>query len=159
MKTCFKCNVAKSLDEFYAHPRMADGRLGKCKQCTKKDVSEHRELNIEKVRAYDRRRGLTQERKLKNCERSKEIRLSGDVDAINRLNQCNRRYTEKYPLKKKAKTAVRSALKSGKLLKMPCQVCGNEKVHAHHEDYSKPLDVVWLCVRHHEDVHHRGLKV
>jgi hypothetical protein len=159
MKTCFKCNVEKSLDEFYSHPATADGLLGKCKQCTKNDVSKHRELNIEKVRAYDRRRGLTKERKLKNSERSKEIRLSGDVDAINRLNECNRRYAEKYPLKKKAKAAVRSALKSGKLLKMPCQVCGNEKVHAHHEDYAKPLDVVWLCVQHHEDVHHRGLKI
>lgn len=34
VKTCFKCGKEKSLDEFYTHPRMKDGHLGKCKECT-----------------------------------------------------------------------------------------------------------------------------
>ena len=37
MKKCFKCGVEKPLTEFYVHPKMGDGHLGKCKDCTKKD--------------------------------------------------------------------------------------------------------------------------
>ena len=40
MKTCFKCNRELPLDDFYVHKMMGDGHLGKCKDCTKKDVKE-----------------------------------------------------------------------------------------------------------------------
>ena len=43
MKTCFKCLTEKPPGEFYAHPRMADGRLGKCKTCTKVDTLKDKE--------------------------------------------------------------------------------------------------------------------
>lgn len=34
-KNCFKCNIEKPLTDFYKHPETTDGRLGKCKECTK----------------------------------------------------------------------------------------------------------------------------
>lgn len=48
---------------------------------------------------------------------------------------------------------VRSAIFHGRLVKQPCERCGAGKAHAHHEDYSKPLDVVWLCQTHHQARH------
>jgi hypothetical protein len=56
------------------------------------------------------------------------------------------------PLKHAAHWKVAAALRSGKLVREPCAVCG-EKAQAHHDNYSKPLDVRWLCREHH-DVEH-----
>lgn len=55
--------------------------------------------------------------------------------------------------KKYAHVLVRLAIKSGKLKRQPCQNCGVTKVHGHHSDYSKPLDVIWLCSHHHKLLH------
>jgi hypothetical protein len=43
----------------------------------------------------------------------------------------------------------------GELIREPCLVCGDTKSHAHHEDYTKPLDVVWLCMTHHRFIHRK----
>ena len=55
-KTCFKCNKTLPLTEFYTHPQMGDGHLGKCKECTKKDSTDRRTAKIDEVRKYDRNR-------------------------------------------------------------------------------------------------------
>ena len=39
----------------------------------------------------------------------------------------------------------------GVLVPKPCEVCGDEKVEKHHDDYSKPLQVRWLCKQHHRE--------
>lgn len=52
-----------------------------------------------------------------------------------------------------ARCKVYYALRTGKLTKKPCLVCGEIKTQAHHEDYNKALDVTWLCVKHHNDIH------
>ena len=56
MKKCFKCNQVKDLTEFYAHPQMPDGRVNKCKECNKKDVSENYKKNREYYIEYDKKR-------------------------------------------------------------------------------------------------------
>jgi len=49
---------------------------------------------------------------------------------------------------------VYNAVKKGVLKRGVCKECGSDKyVHAHHEDYSKPLDVIWLCALHHVKIH------
>lgn len=55
----------------------------------------------------------------------------------------------KFPERIKARHKVSNAIRDGKLFKTACAVCGNIKVEGHHEDYSKPLEVIWLCRKHH----------
>jgi len=43
--------------------------------------------------------------------------------------------------------------------RMPCEICGNIKTHGHHEDYSKPFEVNWLCAKHHQLIHTGKLKI
>lgn len=67
---------------------------------------------------------------------------------------------KKYNLKEIARIKVQKALKIGKLKKENCIVCGNAKSEAHHEDYYKPLKIIWLCSLHHKEKHKRlkGIK-
>jgi hypothetical protein len=57
-------------------------------------------------------------------------------------------------LKLKAKATVKREIYKGNLKRQPCEVCQATKfIHAHHEDYSKPMEVKWLCPQHHQDRH------
>lgn len=60
---------------------------------------------------------------------------------------------KKFPEKVFARRCVEVAIKSGLLKKEPCEKCGAKKVEAHHPDYSQPLKVKWLCMKHHKDLH------
>lgn len=60
--------------------------------------------------------------------------------------------------KAKARSIVNNCLKRGWLIKAPCEVCGElERVEAHHDNYTKPLEVRWLCKKHHSE-HHMNVK-
>lgn len=134
MKTCFKCGVPQPLSNFYKHPRMADGHLNKCKTCTKSDIKADYRSNRASHVAYEQQREQTPERKAAKAEARKKHRTDN-------------------PDKYKARTAVSNALRDGRLIRQPCRVCG-KKAQAHHEDYSKPLEVDWLCFKHHRELAH-----
>ena len=58
-------------------------------------------------------------------------------------------------LYKKAHDMVAAAKANGSLIEQPCEICGSViDVEAHHDNYSKPLEVRWLCIQHHRQ-HHR----
>ncbi len=133
-KTCFKCLTVKPLSDFYKHSEMADGHVNKCKTCNKNDVALHRSENIERIREYDRTRGKLRERAAKASAISQAWRK-----ADKRRDKCH--------------NAVARAVKKGTLVKVPCERCGEVKSLAHHEDYDKPLDVVWLCQPCHKQRH------
>ena len=71
----------------------------------------------------------------------------------------DRAWRRRNPEKVAAKNAVYQALLRGTLTRQPCEVCGHQNTHAHHDDYAKRLEVRWLCVRHHAeaDVARRSL--
>lgn len=152
MKECFKCKVSKPLSEFYKHAQMADGHLNKCKECTKKDVGKHREENLERVQAYDRSRSNLPHRVEARAEYQKtEAFAKSHAKSL-------KKHAEKYPERAKARIATGNAIRDGRLIPWPvCAIpeCSN-KPEAHHPDYSRALDVVWLCTKHHTDAHNLG---
>jgi len=136
MKRCFKCGQVKPVDEFYRHPGMADGRLGKCKECTKRDVSQHYYATIDHQREYECLRNQRPERRAKKRE-------------------YLQRQIARNPEKRRAHNAVANAIRDGRLIPHPCQECGTPSAEAHHPDYLKPLDIVWLCLKCHRAEHKR----
>jgi len=66
------------------------------------------------------------------------------------------RWQQAHPWARWCHVALQSALRRGIIQKQPCQVCGEERVDAHHPDYSRPAHVEWLCRRHHRAVHAKG---
>jgi hypothetical protein len=62
------------------------------------------------------------------------------------------------PLERKkanARNTLNNAIHSGKLERLPCIICMAPKAEAHHNNYNLPLQVLWLCKQHHEDIHHK----
>ena len=55
--------------------------------------------------------------------------------------------------KANARSYLHVYVKRGKVQKGQCEVCGCERAEAHHEDYTKPLEVHWLCRDHHLELH------
>ena len=145
MKPCIACGNEFELDGFYTHSQMADGHLNKCKSCCKKQSTARRQAKLEEIKAYDRKRGKLPHRLKANRDRQHE-------NPIPHL-KANQAYIQRNPDKAAAWLAVADALEDGTLIKQPCEVCGEKKVHGHHDDYSKPLEVKWLCDKHHKALH------
>lgn len=153
MKKCFKCGLFMPIGDFYRHKAMSDGHLNKCKRCTKIDVKKNRDKNIDYYQAFDRMRANTTSRK----EKRKEY-AGTEVGKI-KLRAGSKAWDQRNPHKKAAYSTVSNAIRDGKLKKEPCSKCGCEKAQAHHDDYSKPLDVKWLCVKCHASHHKQERKL
>ena len=131
MKTCSMCHIRKSTTEYHRNRARDDGVAVYCKSCTRiwarRYVREHRKWQCDRVTRYKKKHPLL-------------------------ALEMGRRWSRAHPHKNNAKSKVGYAIKTGRLVRMPCMVCGH-KAHAHHEDYNKPLDVLWLCPVHHRERH------
>lgn len=149
-KICRSCGIEKDISSgFYAHAQMADGHLNKCKECVKSRVKKHRKEN-DSVREYDRWRYYNQSGRR---EYSRKQSREWEKNNLDRSRELKLNWIKNNPIKRKAHIIIGNAIRDGKLKKNPCEVCGKLKVHAHHEDYNKPLEVTWLCVDHHYERH------
>ena len=135
-KKCFKCGLIKDITEFYKHTRMKDGHVNKCNTCNKKDVSENYRVNIDYYKKYDITRNLRPER-------------------IADIAKQNKVYKEKWPNIYKAHIAFGNAIRDGKIERQgSCSECSSRiRIQGHHDDYSFPLDVRWLCCKCHHKWH------
>lgn len=148
MKNCRRCQNEKPLSEFYPHSQMGDGHLNICKECIKTSsqkyyLKKNKERNW---RLKERKRTRERNKRLGYHEKYKERNKL-------RLREAQQVWVQKNPDAKKAHCAVNNAIRDGRLKREKCFVCGKEKAEAHHDDYSKPLEVRWLCKKHHAELH------
>ena len=111
-----------------------EGVASRCKECHKEAVRRNYRKNIERYKDYERKRASDPKRR----ESAKKYQ---------------RAMTFRSPGKRSARVAVGNALRDGRLNRQPCAVCGASASEAHHFDYSRPLDVTWLCFKHHREEH------
>jgi Zn finger protein HypA/HybF involved in hydrogenase expression len=149
-KKCFKCGETKQLSDFYRHSKMKDGHVNKCKECNKSDVSANYRKNIDHYKAYEKSRANLPHRvKARKDYSNSEAGLEAGKIA-------RKAWVERNAIKKGASTMVRNAVRNGKLIRpshcSDCE-CEHNRLHGHHDDYSKPLDVRWLCPTCHKQWH------
>lgn len=118
-----------------------------CKSCHRANVRANRAANADYYREFDRARA--------NLPHRVEARAAyaQTTQGKEALRRSTKAWERRNPIKKAASTAVNNAIRDGRMTRQPCEVCGNEKAQAHHDDYSKPLDVRWLCTTHHAEWH------
>lgn len=138
VKTCRSCGKAKPLDAFHRDRAKSDGRGSYCKPCKARSNEQWRRANPERMAALNKQNA--------------RINPEGKAAAV-------RRYRKRYPEKDRARQILRDALKAGEITKPDrCEDCGravDHPLHGHHEDYSQPLAVAWLCSGCHGRRHRR----
>lgn len=114
-------------------------------QQTKKYKSDHREAIVLWRRKH------YEENKEKILERNKKYR-EANKDRLLRLGVEYHRKRKRTHYGQ-VHSAISNAIHNGRMTKQPCEVCGAEPAEAHHDDYNKPLEVRWLCDKHHKEWH------
>ena len=171
MKTCNTCNIKRPLTEFHKRENRKAGFVGKCKKCSalynkrirekqsyKDWYSAHQKTDAFKQSQKKYRQspaGVEMLRKFQSSDSAKEKQKEWAQSATGKksINAASQRARRNHPEKAKARSIVSGAIRAGKLVKKPCEICDDTNVEAHHPSYDKPLDVMWLCQKHHSDWH------
>lgn len=140
---CVKCDEERG-DLFY-------GRDRTCKECRKAMVRINRANKIDYYREFDRQRANHPHRVEARKKYYENVMKS--EEGKKRRKVYDTQYKIKHTERRAAHIAVGNALRRGDLQRHPCIKCGHDVAEAHHEDYSRPLDVVWLCRTHHLERH------
>lgn len=149
-KRCISCGSIKSSADFYRHKMMADGLLNKCKECCKQQATANRNKNLERAKAYDKARAM-----LPHRVQARKIYQQTEAGKIAHA-AANKKWQQLQPIRKAANIILNNAVRDKRIIPWPvCAVpeCCETKLEAHHPDYERPLDVIWLCNKHHREVH------
>lgn len=146
MKVCLDCSQSK---EDYLFPKKGSY----CKLCMNIRSKAYREKYPEKYKASSKRTREKNKEKLrayykawyKEGGRKRKEGYSADNYAWGRNN----------PEKRRAQQAVKYHIRRGVITRpKSCSICGDEgMISAHHEDYNKPLEVIWMCSSCHKTHH------
>jgi hypothetical protein len=138
VKLCSKCGQEKDCGSFYRKSERIDGLDSHCKSCV-----NTRSAAYKSTEAYRAKRPEYDAKYASTVGGKKVI-----AAAVCRWQKIN-------PEKRAAHLMVGNAIASGLLERRPCEMCGDVRSHGHHHDYSKPLEVSWLCSKHHKAEHSR----
>lgn len=140
--SCKVCGLEKAPSDFYASNK------GTCKGCLKARSRKNREDNLERCIAYDKARASDPQRLAARLEyqRTEAGKIAG--------SKAKKKYIELNPKKRSVHVKVGNAIRDGILMKEPCSVCQTtDNIVAHHCDYDRPFDVMWLCAKCHARWH------
>lgn len=171
-KICTGCKIEKQFEEYGKDKNGKFGLNQKCKECCRKrDKNKNRsEKSIEKNKVYkaewqkknkdllnarQRKRYAKNIEKCRNEARKREVKRRMSEKYKEQKNKYDRWYRKVYPERARARDKVKYAVSTGKLIRSSeCELCKKvAKTHGHHEDYSNPLDVIWLCPTCHLSYH------
>lgn len=148
MKLCRSCNTEKEDKLFHARKASKDGLSAKCRAC---------QSEYDKARANDPKRVKARADYAKTPEGIEATKRAKDKWAqLNKgkIYESIKAYRKKNPKKYKAHGKVAYEVKMGNLIPEPCEICfSTHDLHAHHDDYDKPLNIRWLCSKCHNDWH------
>jgi hypothetical protein len=169
VKTCIKCGEVKNESEFYLRKDSNTLRLD-CKDCRRAIGIEYYKSNSDKIksRVYEWRKGNPETVKqyckdwgIKNKERKRFLWKRWAENNPNDLKTQRKKWAKKYyknnPEMLKLRKKVWYCRKTGKIKPGECSICGTiNDIQGHHEDYLKPLDIIWLCRKHHQELHNKS---
>ncbi len=141
-KVCSTCKKEKRLTEFHKNKTKKDGLAYQCKVCVKlREESE--EIRKYRLKYLKSEKGMAVKEKYSSSEDGRRAAV-----------RATKKYDKNNPLKRIAQNKLNGAVRFKKIKRMPCEVCGSiSKIHGHHKDYDKPLEVIWLCRQHHAELH------
>lgn len=122
-KWCGTCEQFKAQGKFNRNVRRKDGLQAECRECQAK-----------------------RERRYLESEAGREARKRSEAAKYQKRLRDS-------PEKLRARYTLRYAVRTGKIQRGKCLRCESMLTQGHHEDYSKPLEVIWVCVKHHAEMH------
>lgn len=165
---CSRCSELKEAIDFGKDKYAVNGLCSSCKICSREQSKKWQRENPEKTKAMQRaylqsERGKKVRQKWVDKNRKRIVGYVMSHRQTERGQETYRKATDKYkennPEKVRARELAYLARSRGDLIPEPCEVCGTtEDIQGHHDDYSKPLEVRWLCQTHHSE-HHQNLKI
>lgn len=168
-KMCTKCKTEKPFIEFRKSARYKDGYYSQCKQCIREyekaienreikleTRKRYREKNRERIRLKDREAYAKNPEKFRAKARISQKKYFNTPKGRTKYKLEALKLRQAYPEKARARSLLSNAVCKGRIQRpKKCSLCFSSEgvIQAHHHDYSKPYDVIWVCKSCHIMVH------
>lgn len=152
MKECKKCGEVKSIDNFYKKNGYI---IHSCKSCCIAFEKDRRIKKSIEIKKYEKNRANLPHR----IEARKKYRETESGKLSHK--KAIKKYRYLYPLRRAAHQIIANAIARKKIIKPDnCSICNStKKIESHHDDYTKPLLIRWLCETCHKEWHRNNAPI